>query len=84
MSVVSRRESKQKPRGFSSSLREFRLSALLASTLIFYTFFTTPLTVANVIASFDIEWWYKVHNYRLITAICNIFFTIQLLFLLPG
>ena len=75
--INPRRESKQNPKGFYTSLREFRLSVLLVSTLLFYTIFTTPKTVVDAIGSFDVECWYKVHNYRLISALCNVFFTIN-------
>ena len=72
-----RRGSKQMAKGLYSSLREFRLSILLVSTLLFYTIFTTPKTVVNVIAVFDLDGWAKVHNSRLITAFCNFLFTIN-------
>ena len=73
--INPRRESKQISKG--TSLQEFRLSVLLVSTLVFYTIFTTPLTVVNAIASFNLEAWYKVNNSRLISAVCNVFFTIN-------
>ena len=75
--INQRRESKQNPKGFYTSLREFHLSVVLVSTLLFYTIFTTPKTVVDAIGSFDVECWYKVYNYRLISALCNVFFTIK-------
>ena len=72
-----RRGSKQVAKGLYSSLREFRLSILLVSTLLFYTIFTTPKTVVNLISLIDLEGWYNVSNNRLISAICNAFFTMN-------
>ena len=73
--VNPRRESMKKSKGVYSSLREFRLSVLLVATLLVYTVCTTPKTVVSAIALFNLEYWNEVQPSRLITAICNVFFT---------
>ena len=72
-----RRDSKHLAKGLYSSLKELRLSILLVSTLLFYTIFTTPKTVFNVLSLVDLDGVTKIANYRLLSAICNVFFTIN-------